>query len=677
MNEFDKNFHLNFSPLYFTVVFMLFMIWANETKADEIEEIVVTAQQEKVVKADPIESSTLMSAIMPAFTWNPGGYGGFIGYNERGAQTSHTSVFVNGIPANDPGASWYDFGHDIASGQTVKVITGANGVVYGSGSMAGTILIQDTIERGATLRLENGINYARMAPVEQLEFSMFEDSMGSVRNDNEEKDTYSNKTARFNVDVGDFKIVGKFIDYEYDYDNCYNYDWAQSNDCIQEGERYNFALRNDLITIGRNYNNADYYTNDISNDGTFLHQDQTYANESYRDYFRFGNQLELSQSLNISFGVDLEKQYYNTVSWQNIEGSTVIETEITEPGISYADDDTNKTRPLWTGGYIGTGEFTSQTIGDGIFTLTEVEQKYTDENGGLYFQANANFILNYNFGVRVGNDNQNALRLGISKGDWFFNLGNSFRKANLYEKFGDGFVKGNEDLDPEQGIGVEFGYGVLSVFMYDFKESIEYIPGYNTDISTTSIVLDAEATLFVDEDDPTNSGPGIGCVLNPNWTENDEATFEIPGCIYKTVTDVTQIYTMPTYANTGEYTTQGIRYANNFGPVFLSLKFTDTDQVRVPKYAGIVQVSEDFFDVNFKLRYAFNLDREPGPYDFLAEGQEYLEDLNKLDLYITKEFVNGMTLSFKAENITDEIVEVIPFYNSEGREIYLTLDYKW
>ena len=85
------------------------------------------------------------------------------------------------------------------------------------------------------------------------------------------------------------------------------------------------------------------------------------------------------------------------MSWQNIEGSTVIETEITEPGISYADDDTNKTRPLWTGGYIGTGEFTSQTIGDGIFTLTEVEQKYTDENGGLYFQANANFILNFTY----------------------------------------------------------------------------------------------------------------------------------------------------------------------------------------------------------------------------------------------------------------------------------------
>ena len=204
MNEFDKNFHINFSPLYATFVFMLFMLWASEAKGDEIEEIVVTAQQEKVVKADPITSSSLMSAIMPAFTWNAGGYGGFVGYNERGAQTSHTSVYVNGIPANDPGASWYDFGHDFASGQTVKVISGANGVVYGSGSIAGTVLIQDTIEKGITYRGEVlEPTYVRIAPIDQLEFSMVKSDMDSVRNDNDEEDNYENKTARFNVDAGD------------------------------------------------------------------------------------------------------------------------------------------------------------------------------------------------------------------------------------------------------------------------------------------------------------------------------------------------------------------------------------------------------------------------------------------------------------------------------------------
>ena len=186
MNEFDKNFHLNFSPLYATFVVMLLMLWASEVKSDEIEEIVVTAQQEKTVKADPLTDNRLIDSIMPMFTYNGGGYGGFIGYNERGAQTNHTAVFVNGIPANDPGAGWYDFGHDFANGQTVKVISGANSVLYGSGSMAGTVLIQDTIERGINIRLEGEPKQYRIAPIDQLEFSMVKDNFASARNDNEE-----------------------------------------------------------------------------------------------------------------------------------------------------------------------------------------------------------------------------------------------------------------------------------------------------------------------------------------------------------------------------------------------------------------------------------------------------------------------------------------------------------
>ena len=676
MNDFDKNFHINFSPLYFTVVFMLFMLWASETKADEIEEVVVVAQQERELKADPIEDTSLIQAILPAFTYSPGGYGGFVGFNERGAQTNHTAVFVNGIPANDPGAGWYDFGHDIAHGQEVKVITGANSVIYGSGSMAGTVLIQDEIEHGITFRRGDN-NYIRVAPVEQLELSLFDGSNGSARNDNEEKDHYVNKTARFNIDAGDFTIVGKYTDYEYDYDNCYNYDWGQSNDCVQEGERYNLAIRNEYFTLGRNYNNADYFTGDLTNEGTFYHYDQTYANESFRDFLRVGNQMELSKNLNVAFGLDAEKIYYNTSSWQNVEGSIEVQTEITEPGIYYADDDTNKSRPLWTGEYIGTGEFDISYIGDGVYTLTEISEKYSDENAGLYFSANANFILNYNFGVRVGNDNQNALRLGITKGNFFFNVGNSFRKPNLYELNGDGYVDGNIDLKPEEGVGAELGYGAVSVFLYDFKEAIEYIPGFYTNVETMRVVLDAEASLYVDPDDPTNNGPGAGCVLNANWTENDEATFGVPGCIYKTVTTVDSIWNNPTYENTGAYQTQGIRYANNFGPFFVMFKYTDTEQSRIPKYAGVVQWAQNLFDIDFRLKYAVNLEREPGPYDVLDEGEQYLEDLHKLDFYITKEWSNGIILSFKGENLTNEVVEVVPFYDSIGRQYHLTLDYKW
>ena len=71
-------------------------------KADEIEEVIVVAQQVRSTETTPVTSTRLISAIMPAFTYSPGGYGGFIGYNERGAQTVHTTVYTNGIPANEP-----------------------------------------------------------------------------------------------------------------------------------------------------------------------------------------------------------------------------------------------------------------------------------------------------------------------------------------------------------------------------------------------------------------------------------------------------------------------------------------------------------------------------------------------------------------------------------------------
>ena len=147
MSDFDKNFHINFSPLYAAFVFSILMLWASEAKASEIEEVIVVAQQERSVVADPIDEVKIMDAILPAFTYNQGGTGGFIGYAERGAQTIHTSVIVNGVPANDPGAGWYDFGHEFSAGQEIKIVTGANGVLYGSGSIAGTVLIKDTIEK--------------------------------------------------------------------------------------------------------------------------------------------------------------------------------------------------------------------------------------------------------------------------------------------------------------------------------------------------------------------------------------------------------------------------------------------------------------------------------------------------------------------------------------------------
>jgi outer membrane cobalamin receptor len=137
------------------------------------------------------------------------------------------------------------------------------------------------------------------------------------------------------------------------------------------------------------------------------------------------------------------------------------------------------------------------------------------------------------------------------------------------------------------------------------------------------------------------------------------------------------VYTNATYANGGDYITQGFRFANNFGPMYLSLKYTDTDQPRVPKISGAVQYSKDVYGVNLRVKYAVQLDRQPSQYDVLPEGQTKLDDLKKLNFYATKDFSNGFVLSFKVENITDEEVEVVPFYGVEGTEYYITLNYNW
>ena len=99
------------------------------------------------------------------------------------------------------------------------------------------------------LHLQNGFNI--------LQWKLTQDS---VRNDNTEKDLYTNRNAKLNFDVQDFTITMDYTDYSYDYDNCYDSVFNQSNDCEQDGEKYNIALNNEYFTLGRTHDKADYYT---------------------------------------------------------------------------------------------------------------------------------------------------------------------------------------------------------------------------------------------------------------------------------------------------------------------------------------------------------------------------------------------------------------------------------
>ena len=542
-------------------------LWTAYALAEDIEEVVVVAQQVKETQTDPLTGTKLISSIMPDVTWIAGGYGGNILYRERGTQSVHTTVYRNGIPQNTPGSGWYDFGHDIVSGETVKVISGANSVMYGSGSIGGTVLIQDTITRGVTGRLGNQDHqYISVAPTNWMQVTDFSVKQ-QARNDNEEYDKYENTSAKIIADAGDFKLYVTATDYAYDYDNCYTASFSQSNDCLQDGERLTVSIRNEYFTVGRTEDKAEYFTEGAS----------TYENESSRDYFRIGDTVDLSNLLQVTYGADGSRDQY---------------------GVHEKDD------------------------------------------YGVFLSVNAQFALNYNFGFRAGNEDQNAMRLGISKDQFFINFGTSYRRPNLYEVFGDAYVDGNDNLLPEEGVGYEIGFGALSLFRYDFEESIEYTSGYMTTNIIEEAIYDDAGTLILD------------AITEDVWTN-------------------------ASYNNSGSYTTQGIRFANTWGPITLMLKFNDTDQTRIPEYITVITWQQTFKDVDYKVQYAGQFDRTPGPYDYLPEGQEFLDDLKKLSLFITKSFTNGLNLNFSYENITDEKAEVLPFYNNQSKQVNLTLQYNW
>ena len=567
-SKIDWNFHINFSPMYAAFVWMILFSIAvclsPQAQAEEIEEVVVVAQQTKTVKADPLKENSFIQALLPGHTWTAGGQGAFQGYNERGAQTVHTAVYRNGIPANLPGTAWYDFGTELVTGQKVKIISGANSVVYGSGSIAGTILIKDIIEKSATASIGTQSNrYVSIAPTNWFQYTAMEINQDSVRNDNEEKDLYTNRNAKLNFDVQDFTITMNYTDYRYDYDNCYDSMFEASNDCEQDGEKYNVAINNEFFTIGRTHDKAEYYTGDWI----------SYANESSTDYLRIGDQLNLSNKLQVGYGVDASHEQYETLT-----------------------DDYNR------------------------------------DNYGAYLNINADFAMKYNFGFRVGNEDQNALRFGLESGPFFLNVGNSYRRPTLYEVNGDGYVDANLDLLPEEAIGYEIGFGVLSLFRYEFEQAIEYTPGFYEEIT-------------ISETDP----------------ETGEVTITTE-----------QIWNAPKYYNTGAYETTGLRYAQTFGAFGLMLKVTDSDQARVPKYVGVFSWDQDFGSHNFNITYRGQFERQPGIYD----GDE-LEDLQNLSFRYIKTFANDLELALRVDNVLDEEVEVLPGYNNRGRQFMLTIQRKW
>ena len=117
----------------------------------EVEEITVVGAKIYNGYADPVYDNNLLESIDYTKRYVAGGLGGFHGLQLGGTDTKHTAVYKNGMPVNDPSSGWYDFGTDLVTHQNIKVITGPNSVKFGSGSMAGAVLIEDNFERNLTV----------------------------------------------------------------------------------------------------------------------------------------------------------------------------------------------------------------------------------------------------------------------------------------------------------------------------------------------------------------------------------------------------------------------------------------------------------------------------------------------------------------------------------------------
>ena len=261
MNKADKNFHINFSPFYVVIVVMLLMLIASEVQSQEVEEIVVTGAQSYETESDPSSDITVLESIMPEAT-AAGGYGSFMGYNERGTQTIHTTMFRNGVPANDAGSGWYAFGHDFATGnEKVKIVNGPNSVLYGSGSLSGAIFITDDLKDGSIVRIGSSTFVSHTS--NGVNISYFDVDNDSVRTDNDEMDSYNNITLKGQKEYGDWKLNVSGTTYEYDYDNCYTASFSHSNDCVQTGTKGTLSIRNNNYTLGYTFNDAKYATQGV------------------------------------------------------------------------------------------------------------------------------------------------------------------------------------------------------------------------------------------------------------------------------------------------------------------------------------------------------------------------------------------------------------------------------
>lgn len=447
--------------------------------AEEIEEVIVVGANVVESTTDASQEISLIDIIMPAMPDIAGGYGGFAGYNERGAQTVHSTIYVNGIPSNDSGSGWYDFAHDLATGsEAVKIVTGPNGVVYGSGSLGGAVFVTDSFDTGLVVRAGDEHNFVNAQyGTEDLGFSVtsFDVNNGSVRTDNEEDDWYENLTVKTMFDAGPMDVIVSYTEYDYDYDNCYTASFSQTNDCMQQGERGTVSIRNDNITIGYTFNEAGYYTEGV----------EGARNESSRIYVDANDSVQYSDAT-LTYGVTLDQEEYNTEEENNSSIYSYLDKGIMSVGVRVNSDAAVARLGVQKNDWFA-------NIGNS-FRNPGLYQVYGDS----WVKPNNNLDPEKAFGGELGYGSISVFQYNFSEGIDYDSETRQYINTGKYETKGVRFMETYPI--PYGGMSVMFGYtdsdqpripkykGVVETFMT--VGSIKYVITYSTMVDRAPSLYD-------------------------------------------------------------------------------------------------------------------------------------------------------------------------------------------
>ena len=509
--------------------------------AVEIEETIVVGAKVYNGYGDPTYDNNLLESIDYTKRYIAGGMGGFHGIQLNGTDTKHTAVYKNGVPVNDPSSGWYDFGNDLPAFQNIKLISGPNSVQFGSGSMAGAVLIEDNFERSVSARfgehessLVASYEWYPEAQEVGVQVAHYNGTTGSAMTYNNELDWYENTTVKFAYANEYGKINLESINYDSDYDQCWWMlppseweDWM----CDVNGTKDTISIRNQYIVLGHTTNKAEHNT------GYQMESERTYGDFIvYNDY---GHVL----------GVTAQNEQYEE-----------------------RERDSYSAYWTWQNDFIGIG----YKFLEGTAPSAE----------------------------------QHIVRIGVDWKDARFSIANSYRLPNLYEQFGDGWVAPNPSLQPEEGVGTEFGYKDVSIYYYEFDEGIDF--DYNRYQYVNSGEYSTHGIRYQDQ------------ILLDN------------------------------------------------GSLFVYTEYTETDKIRVPRYKTKIsywtsgQVGGIQWDT--ALEYLGEFDKG---LDFDASPIDDISTVNfKFGVYATP----NLYIMLDIDDIFDNHFEVIPNYAAGGRTVRLTFD---